>query len=47
MERGGEAPGVEYPESEDGALVRAAVEVAGEEGADVVEHFLRLSGHHG
>ena len=35
---GGEGVGVEDPEGEDGALLGGAVEVASEEGADVVEH---------
>ena len=38
----GEGVGVEDPESEDGALLGGAVEVASEEGADVVQHSGRL-----
>jgi len=40
----GEAVGVENPESEDGALMVRAVEVASEEGADVVEQSGRFGG---
>ena len=41
---GGKAMGVKDPEGEDGALVGGAVEEASEEGAEVVEQLLGLSG---
>ena len=39
---GSKTVGVKDPESEDGALVLAALEVASQEGADIVEHFGRF-----
>ena len=41
---GGEAVGMKDPERQDGALVPAALEIASEEGGDIVEHFLGPGG---